>query len=155
MGNCPHCNAYYVGNPTVCPECKNSLEKKAYHVPATVNYGSKTKEFFWNIDKAENFGDYILTFSRILLVVNLLATVVCAIALGKDGWGRFSFGYFVLILLSGAIYSGVFYLLSRGFGYLVKSSISTAEDSARTLHYVQEIEKAQRMSAEGKDDKGA
>lgn len=158
MGFCPHCHAYYSGNPTVCPECKDSLsqsEEKAYRVPATFNYGSQAKEFFWNIDNAENFGDYILKFSTILLVVNLLATFVCAIVFGKDRWGDFNFGYFVLILLSGAVYSGTFFLLSHGFGYLVKSSISTAEDSAKTLHYVQEMEKAQRMSAEGKDGKGA
>lgn len=59
-------------------------EEKTHHVPSTVNYGSKAKEFFWNIVKAENFGDKILACSTIILVVNILATVVCAIAFGKD-----------------------------------------------------------------------
>lgn len=159
MGFCPMCHSYFTGDPIECPECHCRLHpqpkaEKTYHAPVTVNYGSKAKEFFWNIDKAENFGDYILAFSTILLVVNILATVVCAIVFGKDYYGRFNFGFFVLILLSGAVYSGTFYLLSHGFGYLVKSSISTAEDSAKTLHYIQEMEKAQRTSAEGKDDKG-
>ena len=159
MGFCPHCESFFLGNPTVCPECKNRLpqpeEKKAYHAPSTVNYGSKAKEFSRNIGKAEkNFGDKILACSTIILVVNILATVVCAIVFGKDHRGGFSFGSFLLILLAGLIYSGIYYLLSHGFGYLVKSSISTAEDTAKTLHYIQEMEKAQRMSADDKDDKG-
>ena len=129
-------------------------EEKTHHVPSTVDYGSKAKEFFWNIVKAENFGDKILACSTIILVVNILVAIVCAIVFGKDRWGGFSFGSFLLILLAGLIYSGIYYLLSHGFGYLVKSSISTAEDTAKTLHYVQEMEKAQRMSADGKDDKG-
>lgn len=153
MGVCPYCGAYYLGNPTECPGCKKQLPSPK-HVPSTVNYSSKAKELFWNICKAENFGDKILACSTIILVVNILVTVVCAIVFGKDRWGGFSFGSFLLILLAGLIYSGVLYLSSHGFGYLVKSSISTAEDTAKTLHYVQEMEKAQRMSADDKDDKG-
>lgn len=151
MKFCPYCGAFYLGNPTECPGCKMRLPSPEKKAAVTL---TREKKFYWNISKAENFGDYILTFSSILLAVNLLATVVCAIVFGKDRWDYFSFGSFLLILLSGCIYSGSVFLVTRGFGYLVKSSISTAEDTAKTLHYVQEIEKAQRMSAEGKDSKG-
>lgn len=161
MGFCPNCYEYYSGHPDVCPNCEKRLpspeEEKPYCVPSTVKYVSKAKEFFWNIDNAENFGDYILTFSSILLAVNLLATIILAFVFGKYGfvtWYSFHFGNFLLILLSGCVYSGIVFLVTRGFGYLVKSSISTAEDSAKTLRYIQEIEKAQLMSAESKDDKG-
>ncbi len=143
MSFCPHCHAYYEGNPVVCPKCKKWIPL--------------TKEFFWNIDEAKNFGDYILIFSSILLAVNCLATVILAFVFGKDDfvtWHSFHFGNFLLILLSGCVYSGIVFLVTRGFGYLVKSSISTAKDSAKTLRYIQEIEKAQLMSAESKDDKG-
>ncbi len=151
MSFCPNCYEYYSGHPDVCPNCEKRLpspeEEKPYCVPSTVK----------NIDKAENFGDYILTFSAILLAVNLLATVILAFVFGKDDfvtWHSFHFGNFLLILLSGCVYSGIDFLVTRGFGYLVKSSISTAEDSAKTLRCIQEIEKAQLMSAESKDDKG-
>ncbi len=136
---CPHCNYFYLGNLSKCPECGRAIESH----PASPT-----------VSESENFGDYILVFSIIALVVNILATVICSFVFGKNLRGEFDFGSFILILLSGLVSSIIFFLFTHGFGHLVKSSISTAENSKMSLHYIQKIEKAQRMSAASKDNKG-
>ncbi len=149
---CPHCNYFYLGNISRCPECGRAIE--SHPASPTVSTTRNHSSVAVNMSEPENFGDYILAFSIIALVVNILATVICSFVFGKNLSGEFDFGSFILILLSELGSSIIFFLFTRGFGHLVKSSISTAENSEMSLHYIQKIEEAQRMSAASKDNKG-
>ena len=91
MPECPNCHKYYFGTPEQCPNCHKMLP---VYVKASTTVQSSSN----------NIGNTVQTLAMIDLVINVIATFVCAFVFGKDFSSyrpEFSFGNFLLILLVG------------------------------------------------------
>ena len=90
------------------------------------------------------------------LVINVIATFVCAFVFGKDFSSyrpEFSFGNFLLILLVGLVSSAVLFILLYAYGRMVESTIISAENSAQSLRCLISIEQAQEKALTTKQEK--
>lgn len=105
--------------------------------------------------KSRNIGSIIRILSYIELGISVIATIVCAIAFGRNLRGDFRFGSFILILLIGLIVSAVAFIMLYAFGRLVESSIWTEENTGTSLRFLCRIAQAQEenMSKEIPQDK--
>lgn len=150
MPECPNCNQYYFGTPAECPNCHKKLPvskpapKPAPKPTPTLSYGSIR-------EKQNNIGNVVQTLAGIDLVINAIATIICAIAFGRDHWGDFSFGSFILILLVGFIASAIAFIMLYAFGRLVESSIQTAENTEASLKYLNQIAQTQEKDVAGNE----
>ena len=93
-----------------------------------------------------NIGNTVQSLALIDLAINAIATLVCAIAFGRDYRGNFSFGWFILILLGGLIVSAIAFIMLYAFGRLVESSIRTEENTKASLSYLERITQAQEKN---------
>lgn len=137
MPICPKCDGWYDSNEFKrCPRCNARLSEPVYVAPQ---------------EKQENIGSVVQKLSHIELGINVIATIVCAIAFGRDRYGDFHFGIFLLILLVGSIVSAVAFMLLYAFGRLVESSIWTEENTEASLGVLRRIAQAQAKNTP--DDK--
>lgn len=126
MPFCPKCDGWYDSNEFKrCPRCNAMLSEPVY------------------VARHENVGSNIQYVSYIELGISAIATIVCAIAFGRDLRGDFRFGSFLLILLVGSIVSAVTFMLLYAFGRLVESSIWTEENTKESLRVLMRIAHAQ------------
>lgn len=129
MAICPNCGRYY--SSSECPECGKKLETPALKTPVPKHVS--TQQYLKN-----NIGNVVQKLAGIDLAIGALATIICAIAFGRD-----SFGWYVLILLIGFITSAIAFIMLYAFGRLVESSIQTAENTNASLKYLEQIAQAQ------------
>lgn len=143
MPECPNCHKYYFGTPEQCPNCHKMLP---VYVKASTTVQSSSN----------NIGNTVQTLAMIDLVINVIATFVCAFVFGKDFSSyrpEFSFGNFLLILLVGLVISAVLFILLYAFGCMVESTIISATNSAQSLRCLISIEQAQEKALTTKQEK--
>ena len=143
MPECPNCHKYYFGTPEQCPNCHKMLP---VYVKASTTVQSSSN----------NIGNTVQTLAMIDLVINVIATFVCAFVFGKDFSSyrpEFSFGNFLLILLVGLVSSAVLFILLYAYGRMVESTIISAENSAQSLRCLISIEQAQEKALTTKQEK--
>ena len=143
MPECPNCHKYYFGTPEQCPNCHKMLP---VYVKASTTVQSRSN----------NIGNTVQTLAMIDLVINVIATFVCAFVFGKDFSSyrpEFSFGNFLLILLVGLVISAVLFILLYAFGCMVESTIISATNSAQSLRCLISIEQAQEKALTTKQEK--
>lgn len=143
MPECPNCHKYYFGTPEQCPNCHKMLP---VYVKASTTVQSRSN----------NIGNTVQTLAMIDLVINVIATFICAFVFGKDFSSyrpQFSFGNFLLILLVGLVSSAVLFILLYAYGRMVESTIISAENSAQSLRCLISIEQAQEKALTTKQEK--
>ena len=144
MPECPNCHKYYLGTPEQCPNCHKMLP---VYVKASTTVQSRSN----------NIGNTVQTLAMIDLVINVIATFICAFVFGKDFSSyrpQFSFGNFLLILLVGLVSSAVLFILLYAYGRMVESTIISAENSAQSLRcLIISIEQAQEKALTTKQEK--
>ena len=143
MPECPNCHKYYFGTPEQCPNCHKMLP---VYVKASTTVQSRSN----------NIGNTVQTLAMIDLVINVIATFICAFVFGKDFSSyrpQFSFGNFLLILLVGLVSSAVLFILLYAYGRMVESTIVSAENSAQSLRCLISIEQAQEKALTTKQEK--
>ena len=136
MPECPNCHKYYFGTPEQCPNCHKMLP---VYVKASTTVQSRSN----------NIGNTVQTLAMIDLVINVIATFICAFVFGKDFSSyrpQFSFGNFLLILLVGLVSSAVLFILLYAYGRMVESTIISAENSEQSLHYLATLAQAQEKT---------
>ena len=80
----------------------------------------------------ENSGTMIKKLACILFVVAILASLICAIAFGKDRYGDFNFWAFLGILAGGVIGSFISSLFLYAFGDITENIKAMAAASVET-----------------------
>ena len=70
----------------------------------------------------QNCGKMIQRISIFVFAVGMIATIILAIAFGKDSWGKFDFLRFIAILDGGGFITYVNSLFLNGFGLIVENN---------------------------------
>lgn len=92
----------------------------------------------------DNIGGKLKTVAKAVFVLGIIASVILAASLGKDKWGDFSFGSFLLILISGCVVSYLSVMTLYGFGQLI-------ENSDRQTVLLESLQKLQSTDAAPKE----
>lgn len=91
----------------------------------------------------ENSGTKIRNYANVLFIISIVAVIICAIVFGRDAYGDFSFGSFILIAVVGILVSYISCLFLSAFGELVENSGIIAYNTEKTVTSNQEIIKRQ------------
>ena len=162
MPKCPYCHKYYFGTPEQCPNCLKMLSVYT-EASTTVQSSSKASTTVQSSSKASipvqinrNIGNIVQKLAMIDLVINVIATFICAFVFGKDFSSyrpQFSFGNFLLILLVGLALSAVLFILLYAYGRMVESTIISAENSAQSLRCLISMAQAQEKAQASEHEK--